>query len=68
MGMAEKIAKARFMFHANVVEVGNIMSQFGILSGDKADELNKKHFYKALDCLPYMSAKDRKNLGKGIGK
>lgn len=68
MGLAENIARKRFLFHCNVVEGTNILSQFGVISGKKANKINKKHFYKAMDCIPYMSKKDIKKLSKKIAQ
>lgn len=62
MGRAEKIAKMRFLYHCNIIEGVNILSQFGILSGEKADMINKKHFHESFKCLPYMSRKDIREL------
>lgn len=56
----------RFMFHANCLDVGNILNQFGIWSDERAEAWNKKHCIKAFECIPFMSKKDMIEMGKKV--
>lgn len=43
MGMSERVAKMRLNYHANVVEINNVLNQLHIISDEKAEEIAKKH-------------------------
>ena len=39
----EKVAKMRFYYHANLIDLNNVLNQLGIRSDEKAEEVAKKH-------------------------
>lgn len=41
--LAKLVAKARFIYHTNAVEVVNAANQLHIISDEKAEEMNKNH-------------------------
>ncbi len=54
MDIAKRVAKIRFMYHANMTSIVNVLYQLGIYSGDKAEVANKEHVFKAIDCLTIL--------------
>ena len=54
MSMVTKVAKARLIFHANMLDVGNVLNQLGILDDKKANEFNKKHCMACFDAMEHM--------------
>lgn len=51
MDITKVVAKARFTYHTNMLDVCNVLNQLGILKGDKAEEVMKNHTMQAFDCL-----------------
>ena len=51
MDITKKVAKMRFVYHANMLDVCNVLNQLGILKDDKAEEMMKNHCMKSFDCL-----------------
>ena len=43
MGLAEEVAKVRLSYHANAIEVNNVLNQLRIRTDEKAEEIAKKH-------------------------
>ena len=43
MGLAEKITKARLSYHANMIEINNVLNQLHIRNDEKAEAVAKKH-------------------------
>jgi hypothetical protein len=43
MGIAEKVAKMRLCYHANLIELNNILNQLNIRSDNVAEEIAAKH-------------------------
>ena len=43
MSLARNIAKARMIYHVNMVELVNIGNQLGLIKDEKAEEANKHH-------------------------
>ncbi len=43
MDISKKVAKARFMYHANACSIVNVLNQLGLMSDEKAEASNKKH-------------------------
>lgn len=54
MDITKSVAKMRFRYHANMLDVYNVLNQFGIVKNEKANSVMKGHFMKALDCLERM--------------
>lgn len=53
MGISEKVARMRFHYHANVVEINNALNQLHIISDEKAEEIAEKHVMIVInDILP----------------
>lgn len=53
MGISEKVARMRLYYHANVVEVNNVLNQLNIISDEKAEEIAEKHVMLIVnDILP----------------
>lgn len=49
--ITKKVAKVRFSYHANMLDVCNIANQLCILKDDRAEVLMKDHTMKCMDCL-----------------
>lgn len=64
MGLPEKLAYVRFHHHGNMASLNNILYQLGLRSGEKADEIGKYHFMKAMETLQLMNNKDAKKIIK----
>ena len=43
MGMAERVAKMRLWYHANMIEVNNVLNQLHIRNDDVAEKTAEKH-------------------------
>lgn len=54
MDITKKVAKARYIYHTNMLDVCNVLNQIGILKDDKAEEKMKNHCMESLDCLRRM--------------
>lgn len=54
MDITKSVAKMRFKYHANMLNVCNVLNRFGIVKNEKANSVMKGHFMKALDCLDQM--------------
>lgn len=54
MDITKKVAKMRFNYHANMLNVCNVLNQLGILKDDKAETVMKNHCMKTIDCLDRM--------------
>lgn len=51
MDITKKVAKARFGYHTNMLNVCNILNQLGLLKDEKAEEAMKFHVMESFDCL-----------------
>ncbi len=51
MSLPTKVAKMRFMYHANMLDVYNVLNQLGIVKDDRAERVMKNHCMKSLECL-----------------
>lgn len=51
MDITKKVSKLRFGYHANMLDVCNVLNQIGILEDNKAEEVMKNHTMKCMDCL-----------------
>lgn len=51
MDITKVVAKMRFKYHTNMLDVCNVANQIGLLKDEKAEEKMKNHTMQALDCL-----------------
>lgn len=51
MDITKKVARIRFIYHTNMLDVCNILNQLGVLKDDKAELLMKNHTMQSFDCL-----------------
>jgi len=51
MNIPKIVAKMRFAYHANMLDVNNVLNQLKIRSDEKAEERGKYHCMEAFDCL-----------------
>lgn len=55
MDMPKIVAKMRFVYHSNMLDVVNVLNQLHIISDDKAEMKNKNHFMTIVtDILPRL--------------
>lgn len=54
MSIVTKVAKMRLTYHANMLDVCNVLNQLGILKDDKAEEVMKGHTMKCFDAMEHM--------------
>ena len=63
MNIPATVAKIRYIFHLNMIDVNNVLNQLKLRTNDKAEEIAKKHTMIALtDCLPRFNEKAYKKL------
>lgn len=43
MDITKTVAKLRFKYHANMLDVNNVLNQLGLRKDEKAEECGKKH-------------------------
>ena len=66
MDIAERVALARFWYHANMTSVVNVANQLHILSDERAEEMNKNHTMTIVnDIIPRLSKDTIRSIGKG---
>ncbi len=59
MGLAENVAKMRFNFHSNMIDIVNAGNQLGLIKDNKANELNKHHTMTIVnDILPRIYGRE----------
>ena len=51
MDITKIVAELRFNYHANMLDVNNILNQLKLRSDEKAEENGKKHCMECFDCL-----------------
>ncbi|HOA80596.1 MAG TPA: hypothetical protein PKK61_05980 [Defluviitaleaceae bacterium] len=51
MDITKVVAKMRFKYHTNMLDVCNVANQIGLLKDKKAEEKMKNHTMQSLDCL-----------------
>lgn len=51
MDITKVVAKMRFKYHTNMLDVCNVANQIGLLKDTKAEEKMKNHAMQSLDCL-----------------
>lgn len=47
---SDVVAEGRLKYHSNACDIVNGLCQLHLLSEEKAEELNKKHFANVIDC------------------
>ena len=53
-GLPARVAKLRFIYHTNMLDICNVANQLGIITDEKAEEKMKNHCMKTLDCMCRM--------------
>lgn len=53
-GYYKKVAKMRFIYHTNMLDICNVLNQLGILKDEKAEIVMKDHCMKSFDCMERM--------------
>ena len=51
MDITKIVAKLRFGYHVNMLDICNVANQIGILKDEKAEEIMKRHTMECFDCL-----------------
>lgn len=51
MDITKKVAKVRFAYHTNMLNVCNVLNQIGILKDEKAERVMRDHTMASFDCL-----------------
>lgn len=51
MNIPKMVAKIRFAYHTNMLDVNNVLNQLKMRSDEKAEERGKHHCMEAFDCL-----------------
>ena len=51
MDITKTVAKMRFKYHTNMLDVCNVLNQLGILKDEKAENVMKHHCMQSFDCL-----------------
>ena len=54
MDITKKVAKMRFVYHTNMLDICNVLNQLGILKDEKAEIVMKDHCMKSFDCMERM--------------
>lgn len=49
--ITKTVAKLRFIYHTNMLDVCNIANQLGLLSDEKAEYKMKNHTMQSFECL-----------------
>lgn len=57
MDIAKIVAKGRIIYHANACSWVNALWQLKLISGEKADELNKHHAHEVFDAVYCLNPK-----------
>lgn len=52
--LQKKVAKMRFIYHTNMLDICNVLNQLGILKDEKAEIVMKDHCMKSFDCMERM--------------
>ena len=55
--ITKKVAKARLLYHSNMLDVCNVLNQLGILKDVKAEEVMKFHAMNCMDCLERITGR-----------
>lgn len=66
--ITKKVAKLRFIYHTNMLDVCNVANQLGLLSNEKAEEKMKNHTMQTFDCLERLGYDLSKVFGEEAEK
>lgn len=50
MSLSSTIARLRLKYHLNMLDLYNSLNQLHLMSDEEADDMNKMHFKKCIDC------------------
>lgn len=53
-GLPSKVAKLRFIYHTNMLDICNCANQLGLITDEKAEEKMKNHTMEAFECMTRM--------------
>ena len=54
MNIVKEVAKMRLTFHANMLDICNVLNQLRILKDDKAETVMKRHALECFDAMEHM--------------
>lgn len=57
MSLPNVVARLRLVYHLNMLDVVNALSQVGVMSDDKANNANKNHLKQIVDCYERLGYK-----------
>lgn len=60
MDITKVVAKMRFKYHTNMLNVCNVANQIGLLKDEKAELKMKNHVMQSVDCLERLGYNVRK--------
>ncbi len=49
--ITKTVAKMRFIYHTNMLDICNVANQLGILKDEKAEKKMRNHALQSLDCI-----------------
>lgn len=55
--ITKTVAKLRFIYHTNMLDVCNVANQLGLLNNTKAEDKMKNHTMQTFDCLERLGYK-----------
>ena len=65
MNIPKIVAKARFIYHSNALDINNVLNQLGLRDDEKAEEVGKQHTMAIFtDILPRLGYDVDKFLSK----
>lgn len=64
MDITKKVAKMRFIYHTNMLDVCNVLNQLGISKDNRAENMMREHCMKSFDCLERMGLDVKSYLNK----
>ena len=63
MDLAKTLAKLRYQYHLNAIELINAGNQLGLIKDDKAEKANKKHVMAIMnDIVPLIFGEEAVNI------
>lgn len=57
MDVTKAVAKLRLSYHLNMIDFCNVANQLNLMSDAKADQANKTHLKKCIDCYVRLGYK-----------
>lgn len=64
MGLSEKLAYIRFHHYGNMASLNCILNQLELRNNEKANEIGRCYFIKAMNSYQLMSNKDKNKIIK----